>query len=367
MRPHWENCLTHFDEGVEEFVIDYFSGEDRRCLVVGGAGFDPRARHVSKLLVEAMGDRLHAFMVREERGNPAANLQQSADENETYLRGLIADTTVERVPIFADDDNAPVGGARVAGALNRYSMPQGLTDIVLDMSAISIGIGFPAARLLLAYSEQQPELNFHLIMASNPDLDGMISSEPDDRVINVRGYSGLSALRSDKPVARIWLPQLARGRSGSLDRIRSAIDGIYRTCPMLPFPAINPRRADELITEFGGQLRDDWEVDARDLIYVSERNPLDSYRTISTLKLRYDKTVEGIYQPEMILSPVGSKVMAVGAMMAAIEHNLPVQYVETVRYDFGSDAPAGPPKKDRLVHLWLDGPVYNGLSDAKTG
>lgn len=146
--------------------------------------------------------------------------------------------------------------------------------------------------------------------------------------------------------------------------IRSAAgERVYKTCPILPFPARNPRRADELITEFGDELRA-WDVDTRDLIYVSEKNPLDSYRTLSTLKRRYDDTVDQVFAPQLILSPVGSKVMATGALMAAIEHELPVQYVETRRYEF--DQAFGPllAASDMMVHIWLSGPIYNGFEAA---
>jgi hypothetical protein len=360
MRPHWTNCITHRDEHLVAFIAEYFAQADRRCLLVGGAGFDPRARRIPELLNTALGDRLHAFMIREERGNPAANLQAAADANEAELRSKIGSCTVEKIAIFAEDDDAPVGGARLVSALKKYQMPTGLTDIILDMSALSIGIAFPSSRMLLDYSEAHPGVSFHVMVTSNPDLDTRISGEPDDRVVSIRGFAG-SLPTGDLPTARIWLPQLARGRGGALDRIRGSLDDIYGTCPMLPFPAGNPRRADELIGEFGSQLQDDWEVDPRDLIYVSERNPLDSYRTISTLKERYDQTVTGVYDPQLVLSPVGSKVMAIGAMMAAIEHQLPVEYVETVRYDFTGLREETAASPDKIVHVWLDGPIYGGF------
>ena len=360
MRPHWQNCITHRNSRVDEFVSDYFSQPHRRCLLVGGAGFDPRALQVPRLLQKVLGPRLDAFMIREERGNPTQNLQSRADTNETDLRSLIAGCSVTKVQIFADD-GAPVGGARVASELKKFSMPADLTDIVLDMSALSIGIGFPAARFLLEYSERHPELSFHLMITSNPTLDARISSEPDDRVMSVRGYAGALPPRI-LPIAQIWLPQLAHGRAAALTSIRASLEGVYRTCPMLPFPAENPRRADELITEYGSQLRDDWEVHEGDLIYASEHNPLDSYRTISALKRRYDEVVEEVYEPQLILSPVGSKVMAAGAMMAAIEHDLPVHYVETVRYDLPpSPRGNGAASADQIAHVWLDGPIYGGL------
>ena len=78
------------------------------------------------------------------------------------------------------------------------------------------------------------------------------------------------------------------------------------------------------------------------------------------LKTRYDATFAQVYTPQIILSPVGSKVMAAGALMAAIAHDLVVRHVESLRYELDrdtSEAPAGP---DMIVHVWLHGPVYAG-------
>lgn len=356
-RAHWGNCVTHFDRDVGPFVAKYFGAPDRRALLVAGAGFDPRTALVTEQLAGAMGDRLQAIFLREERGDPAANLRQRANDNESRLRALVPLSEVRKIDIFADD-GAPVGGARLGELLGPLTLPPGTTDVVFDMSAVSLGISFPTVRLLLEKCETLTDVSFHVFIASNPDLDARIIGEPGDRAMNIRGFAGMTALGDDR-VARIWIPHLASGGARVLGKIQAATEDIYKVCPVLPFPARNPRRADELITEFGAQLRDEWQVDARDLIYVSERNPLDSYRTISTLKVRYDRTVRGVYVPQLVLSPIGSKVMAFGALMAAIEHDLGVHYVETVRYDWSGDA-APPQEPDAIVHVWLHGPIYSG-------
>lgn len=359
MRRHWENCVTHFDNDVDEFIDDFFSDASRCCLLVAGAGFDPRAKRIARKLTAAMGKRVHGLFIREDRGDRAVALQSLADENEKELRRVVANVTIAHVQIFSADDGAPVGGHGIRTALETYQWPEGITDIVLDMSALSTGVGFPLARLLLEYAEARTTVSLHLMVVSNPELDDRIVGEPSAQVQFVRGYSGPSGSYDALPVARIWLPQLGRGRVETLRRIRNSLDSLYKVCPVMPFPARNPRRADELLAEYQSQLLNEWQVDARDLIYVSERNPLDCYRTISTLKTRYDRTVESVFFPQLILSPFGSKVIAVGAMMAAIEHNLSVQYVETLRYEFDQTGlEESAPSPDMAVHVWLHGPIY---------
>lgn len=361
-RPHWQNCIAHFDEAVPGFITEYFGDENRRCLIVAAAGFDPRSRHVSTLLAASMHDRLTGLFVREERGTPDAGLVDAADQNANALSDVVPISQVLAVNIFGND-NAPIAGSQIAAIIGGYDMASDITDIVLDMTALSIGVGFPAARLLLAHCEEQG-IAFHIMIASNPELDDEIASEPGDRPMAVRGFVGPDHSGSSEDVARIWVPLLAKGRSAALDDIGRSIGETYKICPVVPFPSRDPRRADSLIAEYEAQLVDEWQVDPRDLVYVSERNPLDCYRILSTLKTRYDQTMANVFTPSIVLSPVGSRVMAAGAWMAAVEHDFPVQYIETVRYDFDlakAGVVAGP---DLVVHLLLSGPAYAELEPA---
>lgn len=361
MRDHWNNCVTHFDQDATNFIKEYFGDGQRRCFLMAAAGFDPRSPIIPNLLSTALGNNLHALFIREERGETTEqSLRESADQNEVELRKGIPNSRVEPITIFDAADNAPVGGNRLAALMSGMALPGGTTDIVLDMSALSMGIAFPAARILLEIAERSPGLNLHLMIASNPEMDISIVGEPGEKVQAVRGFAGNAGREGEYPKARIWLPQLAKKRGAALERIKASLTDIYKVCPILPFPARDPRRADLLIEEFGVEIREDWEVDPRDFIYVSEKNPLDSFRSIETLKKRYDTTVKGIYDPQLILSPVGSKVMAAGAMMAAIKYELTVQYVEILRYEIDETAPKAP--KMDIVHVWLDGPIYNGYA-----
>ena len=363
MRPHWERCIVHFDKDVSDFVSRYFGQSDRRCLVVLGAGFDPRSAKIPELLSRVMGDRLHALMVREERGVAAERLQAAADRNETEILRLIPEAEIVVVDVFAAD-GAVIVGQRIVRALQENVLPEGLTDIVLDTSALSTGVAFPAAAYLLALCEAPGSaINCHLMIASNPELDARIVGETAEKTTIAKGYDGNYGKTGDDRVASMWLPQLGHRSNGALSRLNADQD-YYKICPVLPFPARDPRRPDELIREYVAELFQAWNVGPRDLIFASERNPVDMYRTLSVLKKRYEKTVSGFYTPQIVVSPLGSKVMAAGAMMAAIEHGLTVKYVEAMRYEI-EPFPVGSSSSDAqdlLVHVWLHGYVYNALS-----
>lgn len=365
-RAHWDNCIAHFDDTVETFVDEYFGNESRKCLLVAAAGFDPRSRRIAELLAAQMGDRLHAFFVREERGKPDASLVAAADTNEAGLRSLIPGCEVARIDVFGSD-GATVGGVRMARLVSDLVVPTEITDVVLDMTAFSVGIAFPAARILLEQCEQSGRRAFHIMVASNPELESRIGSEYGGRPMAVRGFAGTDVSSETLDVAKMWIPQLAPGVATALDQIGRSLGQCYKICPTLPFPSRDPRRSDALVAEYGSVLVDEWQVDPRDLVHLSERNPLDCYRTLSTLARRYRKAVENVFAPVIVVSPMGSRVMAIGALMAAIEHELAVSYVETVRYEFDGTSCLQDEPPDTLLHVLLSGPAYGDYGDAIDG
>ena len=84
---------------------------------------------------------------------------------------------------------------------------------------------------------------------------------------------------------------------------------------------------------------------------------MDLYRTI----LRLDDLRQNVFKATggsmLILSPLGSKVLALGALMAALERDLPVAHLESIGYELEALVPEtiDPP---RLIHVWLEGEVY---------
>jgi hypothetical protein len=59
------------------------------------------------------------------------------------------------------------------------------------------------------------------------------------------------------------------------------------------------------------------------------------------------------------LSPIGSKLLSLGALLAALERDFPVVYVEALEYkvDFAA-LERQRTQPGILVHLWLKGEAY---------
>ena len=66
---------------------------------------------------------------------------------------------------------------------------------------------------------------------------------------------------------------------------------------------------------------------------------------------------------QLILSPVGSKALALGMLMAALEREFAVVSVESITYKVDM-AVYEPPLSTggELVHIWLHGEAYGDLS-----
>lgn len=349
-QPRWELAITHRGDDLAEFVEHYFGGQHRSVLLIAGAGFDPRSTLVSDLLAHAGPDELRAIFIREERPAPAAKLVEMADRNAAELAASIPNHEVIKVPVF-DPGGAVVGGRRISLRLANVGL-DGVTDVVVDLSALSVGVSFPVIRLLFERcSARTPVCNLHVFVSHHPGIDAGIVSIPSDIVTNVHGFAGgLKLIANKENAANLWLPQLAPGRGATLRAIHEKL-APDEVCPILPFPASDPRRGDSLLEELIDAGDIPWATDARSIVYADEGDPLDLYRTILRLHSLRKPVFEELGGSKLILSPVGSKVMALGALLAALEEDLPVMYVETFSYEVNDLVLSE--SDPELQHVWL--------------
>ena len=109
----------------------------------------------------------------------------------------------------------------------------------------------------------------------------------------------------------------------------------------------------------GSVIFDTIEVEPRNFIYADERNPFDLYRGLCRLSDRYAKALAPVGDVTVVTSVHSSKVLSLGALLAAYEKNLsavsagPTSYriqpgVELDKITAASD----------LICLWLDGEPY---------
>jgi hypothetical protein len=361
-RPRWERCVNHRGAAAEAFIREYFGLPPRKVRLIAGAGFDLRSTRFAETLKDVGKERVSGFFLREERPSPDQNLLATATENEARLRQLFPGCAVEHFDIFAVD-NAPIGGRHVLKLLNARLDMSDLTDLVLDCSALSAGVCFSIAKFCYERGRASGSPpNVHLVVIDDPETDGSIASTHCGKPSAPHGFQGTWTLDASSRAARLWIPQLGRGKRPILELVHQFITP-HAVCPILPFPATHPRFPDSLIEEYGDLFETPWLVDDRDLVYAHEKSPLDLYRTILRIDDARRRVFEGMGGHQVILSPVGSKALALGMLMAALEREFAVVSVETMTYKLSPGAGVlSPEPRGELVHIWLCGEAYANLA-----
>jgi hypothetical protein len=363
MSLRWDPCVMQYGNAFEHFLFDFLDQPTRKCLVIGGSGFDPRATLVPGHLSKLKQAKIRGLFFREERPSPQPKLRQQADAHQRLILGFLPNSVFPELQIFADGKTV-TGGRRAVEAVRAENLG-GVTDIIVDISALSSGVLFPIVRYCLQICDQTSKtkavVNLHLFTVEEPKFDYRIRAIPGDTVSWAHGYRSEESLEAAHDKAVLWLPTLAPGCGTVLNRIHSSLSRSSMpmdVCPIVPFPSHDPRMPDKLVEEYREVLTQ-WKTDTQSLLYAAESDPLDSYRTICSICTSRDRTFKDITGSIVILSPVGNKLLAVGAMLAAIERDLPVALVESVGYDDD----IGEITKEscdslQINHIWLAGEAY---------
>lgn len=350
----WDPCISHGAGASENFLRQYFAASSRRAVVIAGAGFDPRSWRATEVLATVSGDRLRGIFLREERSSGGKGvLAELGDANARRLTQLVPNSRLSSFPVFSGD-NATVGGRQAVKALEREYWAD-ITDIVVDMSAMSVGVAFPLVKFALRRA-RECNRNLHVVVTDDPSVDDEIDGLSSEKAETLFGFKGTLGVHDSSGVSILWLPQLTARRKKPLGRVYAALteEQPVDVCPLLPFPSRDPRRGDALIEAFQEEFESTWRVDARDLIYVDERRPVDLYRSVLDVDDARKRVFRKLGGSQTVLSPFGSKVQNLGALMAALERDFPVMYVETLSYTSTPTKSA----EGELVHVWLHGEAY---------
>jgi hypothetical protein len=353
-----DDYIWHSNSDAAKFIDDYFS-KSRNILYIGSIGFDPRTLTIYQCLKESAGNKVTPFFLLEERKEDSANLKDRACKREQSLPDELGfKPNIHRVPIFAED-GASIGGIELI-RVARSELPDitDFSDIVIDICAMSRGIFFPLTRYLrdIIRASRKP-ISLHILVVDQPTVDYSYSPNYYDSAGWMRGFDGgAGQLSKNNKAVKLWMPQLMRRR-------RTVYETLYKfvnpqdVCPVLPFPGIKAKMVDELVIEYNEHITSTWDTALQNIVLAAESDPLDMYHTVVRVNTARKKIFENSFT---ILSPMGSKVSTIGGLLAAMDLNLPVAYVETIGYF--EDKSLGSrelPNEERLVHVWVDGPIYN--------
>jgi hypothetical protein len=271
--------------------------------------------------------------------------------------------------LWSDDGSSRrrIGDRKACEALDGFDL-QEYSEIIVDISALPRGVYFSLIGKLLALidlmnGEHVP--NLMISVAENPALDIAIRDDAPDEDLNfLHGFGGgidLSAADSNEPT--IWMPILGEDK---LLHIKKAHGHLApgEICPILPFPSRDPRRSDSLIINYHQFFFDEVRVEPQNIMYVPESNPFEAYKILSKTIENYHKSLQTLGGCKVIISAFSSKLLSIGALLAAYELRMKglevgVLNVDSQGYKMDSVIGAKKMKDDsKLFVIWLTGDPY---------
>lgn len=118
-----------------------------------------------------------------------------------------------------------------------------------------------------------------------------------------------------------------------------------------------------MVGEHRDTLFDDFKVEPANILLASEYNPFEAYRQIFTAMERYKKALKPMGGCKLFVSPLSSKLLSIGVLLACYDHkfgkgssegfDVGIPYVETAVY---GDPEQNAEAADFELHsLWIRG------------
>lgn len=334
-------------DDVDEFITDYFPTTGA-TLLIGNVGFSPDVLYFPERLGSLPNVDMCFF--HERRPAVPAVITQLASEREQELRGLAA-CPIQFVDIaILAEDGAPVGGRNACMQVHQWLRAKAYTDVVIDATGMSRCTAFPIVKQLFQRS-RETSIRVHLLVADSNQALSNVESVSSDRGGWMHGFPGETETDEYAKALKLWVVQLSEKAGASLQTMFRELDSPEEVCPVLPFPALNPRRADELLFEHREYWQREWFESPLNFIRAHESDPMDVFHSIVRLHTTRVEALTGSgLLSQTVLSPVGRRLPGIGMLLAALSFELPIFYLETVGYHVHGDLVPG--VRGTPTHRW---------------
>lgn len=332
---------------VDEFIGHYFPSAGP-TLFIGNVGFSPEVLYFPKHL-GALANVDLRFM-HERRPAVPKEIDDLAAARTSELQAVATNPMeVKDVGILADD-GAAVGGRNACAQVQAWLKTKSYTDVVIDATGMSRCTAFPIIKMLFQLSKLSG-LRVHLLVGDSDNSTGQVRSVSNDRADWMHGFAASSETDEGVDALSLWIVQLSERAGGQLTTMFKQLGTPEEVCPVLPFPAANPRRADELLFEYRDYWQRDWQETPLSFIRAHESDPMDVFRSIARL---HEGRREALMGPgllsQTILSPLGRRLPGIGMLLAALSYELPIFFLETVGYHV--TGPLNPGVEGVPTHRW---------------
>lgn len=336
----WNHYVFRRGPEVHDLWESLLARRPIRLLYIAGRGFDVRAQVAMREYVASLKssgvkvENAKLLLVGFSGYQLDADLQDLTQQNAVALEAMFSAVgAAESIYIgstTSEDDISATQALRIGvDAVLKHFGNQ--TDVVLDVSSLP-RVAYLALmtnildRLVPAKRAEAPlavkDVNFQVLVAEDADLDAQILAEdPSSDPVLVPGFSSAVQAESVQDWPLVWFPILGEHRVSQLRQIMKSnvIPDSAEICPVLPHPSRNPRRADRLLVEYKEPLFDTRETPTSNILFAHESHPFEAYRQLLAAMQRYRKSMAILGGCRLVVSPLGSKLITLGAGLACFE------------------------------------------------
>jgi hypothetical protein len=371
MPGRWSTYARASGSDLELFFNEHFGETSRNLCFIMGRGFDPRmVTGIRRLRRACPNLPIQIILLTFDEGDlsPSRKYDEVVQANMKVLMETVDEknVTVKALSMFSPERRRIT--ARSAEALFKNAIEfANFSDIIVDVSALPRSVFMPVTAKLLhlidGSSSQTP--NLFVLADENVGLDSAFLEEGlDEEADYVHPFRGDAERESTAAKPRVWFPLLGENQGNQLRKISDLVKP-SEVCPLLPAPSRNPRRGDDLVIEHREFLFDTLRVDPRNFLYVSEDNPFEVYRQLMLAISHYGTTLEPLGGANAILTAASSKLLSIGALLAAYElkkskSRIAIAHIEAHGYGIGVElGQLSQLAEHGVTHcLWLAGECY---------
>lgn len=323
MKLRWDECKLL--KGSEE-IRDFFANQ-RKKLFIMGKGFDPRMCKGIDVIKNA--DKNVNVVLIEYNETPKSSSKEYVSDSDANLKEFhkITDGMPVRKIVFSMWKENDVGKtSQVKKHLeSEFSKEeiQKYDEIIIDMSAMPRSI---YAILIRIMNKRKGQAKLSIIACENSVFDDSITPtntfEEATYLNGVGAYSIGSETNNDKTM--VWFPMLG---TGSTETVKKLADFLKpdEICPIVPFPSADVRRSEKILIKYKDVLFGSLGVETKNILYVSENNPILIYKKLCTSVFYYSEALsvlnkkENVKDTKFVFSMQSSKLMELGLLLTVLD------------------------------------------------
>ena len=366
----WDPYVLSQGDRFDTFWKEHLAERKRSVLLIVGRGFDSRALDAPKRIMAAGGEgERRVWLLSYDIGQTeSAGCAAMTSQNLFALKALFGTDAMMELPVrIGVSGNRSYTSRNAKEAVTRMSELASFTDVVVDVSAMPRMVALTVIAQLIALLDEREksdgtQVNLHVVVAESVAADHATGhGSLSETVTNVVGFSGHLDAQATVHLPRVWFPVLGEEQAVRLERIRQEVNP-DEVCPVIPFPSREPRRGDLIINEYRQVLFEEYQIEPRNILHACEYNPFEAYKEIFGAIDRYRDALEELGGCKVFVSPLSSKLLSVGALLACYNHRMQADekdrvivgmpYLESVSY---VDPVEGTSIKKELYSMWLRG------------